>query len=67
MSKTKFLLYTNPNNATNKAYTAIGAQEVKEILVVAKEYPGSYRILFEGKGTEEDVIAKQLIFSNYRF
>lgn len=67
MKKSKFVLYTNPNNVTSRAYTAIGAQEVKGVMRDAKEYPGSYRILYQGTGNEDDVKRVQSMFSNYQF
>lgn len=63
----KFLLYTNPNNATNFAYIAWG-NEVKEVLKDQRDYPGSYKILYQGRGTDSD--AKKIasdMFSYYKF
>ena len=65
--KKKFVLYTNPNNVTNRAYTAVGAIEVHGVLKGSREYPDSYRILFEGVGNEEDIKRVQEGFSDYRF
>lgn len=62
----KFLLYTNPNNSTNKAYVAIG-QDVKDVLKDSKEYPGSYTILYQGTGTNEDLQKAKSMYSNYSF
>jgi hypothetical protein len=67
MKKQKFILYTNPNNVTNWGYIAIGAAEVKEVLNSAKSYPGSYTILYQGKGTQDDLVKAKQMFSNYRF
>lgn len=66
-TKLKFVLYTNPNNVTNRAYTATGALDVKEVLTGVRNYPDSYRILYQGKGNEEDVKRAQSMFSNYQF
>lgn len=63
----KFVLYTNPNNVSNWAYTAIGAREVNNVLSNTREYPDSYRILFQGSGTEEDVKKQQRRFPYYQF
>ena len=65
--KTKFVLYTNPNNSTNRAYVAIGTQEVKELLKSAKEYSGSYRVLYQGNGTNDDLQAALKMYTNYNF
>jgi hypothetical protein len=65
--RTKFLLYTNPNNVTSCAYTATGAREVREVLQSAREYPDSYKILYQGTGTEEDMQSACKQFSYYRF
>lgn len=67
MKKLKFVLYTNPNNVTNRAYTATGALEVKEVLTDCRNYPDSYRILYQGKGNEEDVKKAQSVFKHYQF
>ena len=64
--KTKFLLYTNPNNITNFAYTAIGSK-VKDILNRAKLYPDSYEILYQGTGTNDDLQKAISRFSEYKF
>lgn len=65
--KKKFVLYTNPNNVTNRAYTAVGAREVNEVLKGSREYPDSYRILFTGVGNEAHIKRVQEGFSDYRF
>lgn len=65
--KQKFVLYTNPNNSTNAAYVAWGP-EVRDVLKDARQYPGSYKILYQGSGTSEDAakIANSM-FRGYRF
>lgn len=63
----KFLLYTNPNNATNAAYTVTGAPGVKEVLRRARSYPDSYTILYQGTGSTEDVKTACEAFRHYRF
>ena len=65
--KEKFILYTNPGNSTNAAYVAIGAADVKNVLSSAKRYSDSYRILYQGKGTQDDLVKAKQMFSNYRF
>ena len=65
--KSKFVLYTNPNNITNRAYTAVGALDVNRVLKSSQIYPDSYRILFQGKGNDEDIKKQQLLFSHYQF
>ena len=65
--KEKFLLYTNPGNATDRAYVAIGADDVREVLSDSKRYRDSYLILFQGSGTQDDLIKAKNMFSNYRF
>jgi hypothetical protein len=65
--KEKFILYTNPNNSTNAAYVAIGAADVRRVLSSAKTYSDSYRILYQGSGTQDDLIKAKQMFSNYRF
>jgi hypothetical protein len=67
MKKLKFVLYTNPNNVTNRAYTASGAMDVKRVLNGAREYRDSYQILYQGKGTAEDIKKVQSAFSYYQF
>jgi len=67
MSKVKFILYTNPNNSTNRAYISIGAEDTLELLKRSREYPGSYKILYQGKGNDEDQQKAKEMFSNYRF
>ena len=63
----KFVLYTNPNNATNYAYCAEGAFDANEVLKSAKDFPGSYRILFQGKGNAEKIEEIKSRFANYKF
>jgi hypothetical protein len=63
----KFVLYTNPNNVSNYAYCAIGAFDANEVLKSARSYPGSYRILYQGKGTPEKIEQMKSQFENYRF
>jgi hypothetical protein len=65
--KEKFLLYTNPGNATDRAYVVIGAADVREVLSDSKRYRDSYLILFQGSGTQDDLIKAKNMFSNYRF
>ena len=65
--KEKFILYTNPGNSTSAAYVAIGAADVKDVLSSAKRYSDSYRILYQGKGTQDDLVKAKQMFSNYRF
>jgi len=65
-AKPKFVLYTNPNNVTNRAYTAEG-HKAKEVLQNAKRYRDSYTILYQGRGNDEDIKKAQEMFSNYTF
>jgi predicted HTH transcriptional regulator len=65
--KEKFILYTNPNNSTSAGYVAIGADDVREVLKDAKEYSDSYRILYQGSGTQEDFMKAKQMFSDYWF
>jgi hypothetical protein len=65
--KQKFLLYTNPNNVTNRAYVAIGTCDVKSTLRSAAEYPDSYRILYQGKGDNTDIQNSISEFRAYNF
>ena len=67
MKKQKFILYTNPNNVTSRAYTAIGAVDVRKVKKDSRTYSDSYRILFEGAGTADDIEKTKAIFSNYKF
>jgi hypothetical protein len=67
MKKQKFILYTNPNNVTNKGYVVIGTEDVKKVLRGAKSYPGSYILLYQGKGTQDDLVKAKQMFSNYSF
>jgi hypothetical protein len=62
----KFVLYTNPNNVTNKAYVAIG-ENVKDVLKSSRQYPDSYDILYQATGTNEDLERAKSMFSNYSF
>ena len=63
----KFVLYTNPNNVSNYAYCADGAFDANEILKSAKAFPGSYRILYQGKGNEAKIEEIKDQFRNYKF
>ena len=63
----KFVLYTNPNNVTNYAYCAVGAFEANEVLKSAKSYPGSYKILFNGKGNDAKIEEVKKTFAGYKF
>ena len=63
----KFVLYTNPNNVTNYAYCAIGAHDANDVLQSAKAYPGSYRILFQGKGSDAKIKEIKDQFRNFKF
>jgi len=65
--KEKFLLYTNPNNATNKAYVVVGSQKVRDVLKSAKQYRDSYLILHQGNGTNDDLQKAKKMFSDYSF
>ena len=65
--RSKFVLYTNPNNVTNRAYTARGAHDANDVLRSARTYPDSYTILAQGMGTEADIQKQQSFFTNYRF
>ena len=68
MKKQKFILYTNPNNnVTNRGYVVIGTKHVKEVLKDAKSYPGSYILLYQGKGTQNDLVKAKKMFSYYSF
>jgi hypothetical protein len=67
MKKQKFVLYTNPNNVTSRAYTCIGTKNVNQLKKDAYKYQGSYRIIFEGSGTEEQIKKTQELFSYYTF
>lgn len=66
-TKQKFVLYTNPNNVTNRAYTAIGTHDVKKLLTRASTYPGSYIILTQGKDTDLGIKDVQKAFTEYQF
>jgi hypothetical protein len=66
LPKKRFILYTNPNNTTNRGYVAVG-DDVKEVLISSKEYPGSYRVLYQGRGTDEDLQKAKSMFSDYSF
>ena len=63
----KFVLYTNPNNVTNYAYCAEGAFEANAVLKSAKAFPGSYKILFQGKGNVDKIEEIKDQFRNYKF
>ena len=65
--KQKFVLYTNPNNSTDRGYVVIGAADVREILSDAKKYSDSYKILYQGTGTQDDLVKAKNMFSDYRF
>lgn len=63
----KFVLYTNPNNVTNKAYIADGARNANGVLKSAETYPGSYTILYQGTGNNEDITKVKQLFPYFRF
>lgn len=65
--KETFLLYTNPNNHTNRAYVVIGSSKVRDVLKSAKQYQGSYDILYQGKGTNDDLQKAKQRFNTYKF
>ena len=65
--KEKFVLYTNPNNTTSRAYVTIGNYEVNDLLRSSRQYPGSYDILYQGRGTSSDIEKIKQEFRNYRF
>jgi hypothetical protein len=65
--RSKFVLYTNPNNITNRAYTTRGARDVNNVLRSARTYPDSYTILSQGMGTEADIQKHQSYFPHYQF
>ena len=65
--KVKFVLYTNPGNSTSAGYVAIGAEDVREVLSDAKRYSDSYKILYQGSGTQADLVKAKNMFSNYSF
>lgn len=65
--KKTFALYTNPNNATNRAYVVIGTKEINDLKKKEKQYPGSYRILYQGSGTTKDLQKACDMYSHYRF
>jgi uncharacterized protein (DUF302 family) len=65
--KQKFVLYTNPNNSTDRGYVVIGAAEVREVLSDAKKYSDSYKILYQGTGTQADLVKAKQMFGDYRF
>ena len=66
LKRKKFFLYTNPNNITNKAYVALG-DSIKSVMQGSREYPGSYTILYNAMGTNEDLQKAKAMFSNYSF
>jgi len=63
----KFVLYTNPNNVSNRAYCVVGAYDANAVLKGAKEYPGSYSILYQGKGTDDKIEEIKDQFRSYKF
>ena len=63
----KFVLYTNPNNVTNKAYMADGAYSANQVLNSAKNYPDSYKILFTGTGNDEAIQKAKDSFTFFEF
>jgi hypothetical protein len=63
----KFVLYTNPNNVTNKAYMADGAYSANQVLNSARTYPDSYTILFTGMGNDEAIQKAKEPFSSFEF
>ena len=65
--KQKFVLYTNPGNSTSAGYIAIGAADVREVLSDAKNYSDSCKILYQGTGTQDDLVKAKNMFSDYRF
>jgi RNA polymerase-interacting CarD/CdnL/TRCF family regulator len=65
--KVKFVLYTNPGNSTSAGYIAIGTEDVREVLSDAKRYSDSYKILYQGSGTQADLVKAKNMFSNYSF
>jgi hypothetical protein len=65
--KEKFLLYTNPNNSTNRAYVAIGSAKVKDVMSSARKYSGSYDIIHQGNGTNDDLQKAISMFRQYNF
>ena len=66
--KEKFLLYTNPNNSTNRAYVAIGSDKVKDVVSSARKYAGSYQILYGPvRGTNADLQKAISMWSDYSF
>jgi len=67
MGRKKFILYTNPNNITNTVYVAYGAEDVNGILKDAKSYPDSCRILYSGRGTDDDINKAKQMFTHYIF
>ena len=66
--KEKFVLYTNPNNSTNRAYVAIGSEKVKSVMQDARQYAGSYQILYGPvKGDNADLQKAIKMWSDYNF
>jgi len=65
--KQRFILYTNPNNVTSAAYVAWGIDATRRVLNSRRQNPGSYEILFQGRGTMEDVRKIIQYFSYYKF
>jgi 5,10-methylene-tetrahydrofolate dehydrogenase/methenyl tetrahydrofolate cyclohydrolase len=66
--KQKFVIYTNPNNLTSRAYLTWGTDDARDVMKGSKEYPGSYRILHQGRDTEDGArnFARKH-FTNYSF
>lgn len=67
LKKQKFILYTNPNNVTNRGYVVIGTVDVRKVLNSAKTYSDSYSILYQGKGMQADLDKAKQMFNNYSF
>lgn len=65
--KEKFLLYTNPNNSTNRGYVVIGSAGVKDVINSAKKYAGSYVILYQGSGTNDDLQKAKKMMPQFDF
>lgn len=66
--KEKFVLYTNPTNSTSRAYVAIGSEEVKDVMQGARQYAGSYKILYGPvRGDNTDLQKAIKMWSDYNF